>query len=1054
VPIEAIRSLLFQVGNALAYAHRRGVIHRDIKPANILLDADGNAVVTDFGIAKVAESTTHTQTGTMVGTPAYMSPEQCYAGQVSWPSDQYSLGIVAYELLTGRPPFSGPSFMVMKAHIEGAIPPIREVRPDCPPELELAVRRMLAKDPAERWPSMGHALAALGAKPLAEDDPVRELLIALAAPDPAFRSPPTPPAPMSPAPRSRATAADAYAAAADPGVIVIADPPAVIEVGERFTLTGAVRRRDGSTLPEARIAWSSRDHSVATIDAWSALVTAVAPGTTSIVASFGDARGELALTVSAAAATVVNISLPPEPLYVGESVQMTAVVQNKRGTPLPLAPTWSSSDARIATISRTGVLTAVAPGSVRISGQAGAVNGSVVLWVSPVTVEALRLVSPPESLVCGESVRLTATALDARDAPLADRTIVWSSSDRAVATVSPAGIVTAHGNGPVTITAACDGISASAALTVVEPPVASVTIAAPPRHIMVGNTFRLVATPLDAHGRSLKRSLDWKSSNEGIASVSPDGIVTPQSPGQVMISATSEGMEGSVRITVGRLTQPVSVRALASGRALGRRVTTVVTESALALRRKLAAAAAAVASAFARVTSVARGMGHRVARRNVVVGGVAVAVVALVGVVLAGTVGKGSESGTRAQRSDTLTVATSAGASAVPQGAVVDSVELSATPPSVFAGDTFSLIATARATTQEPIAGRVIRWSSSDSSVAAVGETTGVVTALLPGSAVISADIDGKRGSVAVDVQEPNEGTRAISAVSVTKPGTLRVGDASPLRATVTPAAGSSASAKDLTWTSSNPRVVAIDAARGVMRAVGPGVAIIAAGAGSVRSTATVVVLSSTVASVAVATPRPMTTGEVLTFSAQALDASGKELPGKTLAWASDNSAVATVDARSGVVTAQSTGTAVITARVDGVTGRTVLLVTSGAPTLSASELIRRQLAEFVAAVRTRNAGRVEELLTPAEGGEGQTRAKLLKLLREGKPRFAVGNQSGGAPQVTGSRATADFSVPLSWKTRLGTKRVVVPFRAELSRSDGGGWRITSCRIIGAPDLD
>jgi serine/threonine protein kinase len=121
VPIDAVRSLLFQVGNALAYAHRRGVIHRDVKPANILLDADGNAVVTDFGIAKVAESTTHTQTGTMVGTPAYMSPEQCYAGQVSWPSDQYSLGIVAYELLTGRVPFSGPSFTVMKAHIEGGV---------------------------------------------------------------------------------------------------------------------------------------------------------------------------------------------------------------------------------------------------------------------------------------------------------------------------------------------------------------------------------------------------------------------------------------------------------------------------------------------------------------------------------------------------------------------------------------------------------------------------------------------------------------------------------------------------------------------------------------------------------------------------------------------------------------------------------------------------------------------------------------------------------------------------------------------------------------------
>ncbi|MBP6772691.1 MAG: protein kinase [Gemmatimonadaceae bacterium] len=96
LPVDLVRPIVHQVGSALAYAHRRGVIHRDVKPGNILFSGDGDALVTDFGIAKVAESPTQTQTGMIVGTPMYMSPEQCMATDIDGASDQYSLGIVAY----------------------------------------------------------------------------------------------------------------------------------------------------------------------------------------------------------------------------------------------------------------------------------------------------------------------------------------------------------------------------------------------------------------------------------------------------------------------------------------------------------------------------------------------------------------------------------------------------------------------------------------------------------------------------------------------------------------------------------------------------------------------------------------------------------------------------------------------------------------------------------------------------------------------------------------------------------------------------------------------
>src|SRR5436309_2505337 len=126
--IPMVQLILAQVSDALSYAHRHGVVHRDIKSANIMLDEEGWAVVTDFGIAKVLQSQGLTLTGVTVGTPTYMSPEQCAMEEVTGASDQYSLGVVAYEMLTGKPLFEGDSIMsVMYAHFN------RRPRPESPP---------------------------------------------------------------------------------------------------------------------------------------------------------------------------------------------------------------------------------------------------------------------------------------------------------------------------------------------------------------------------------------------------------------------------------------------------------------------------------------------------------------------------------------------------------------------------------------------------------------------------------------------------------------------------------------------------------------------------------------------------------------------------------------------------------------------------------------------------------------------------------------------------------------------------------------------------------
>lgn len=169
--VDAVQAILGQVGSAIGYAHRREVIHRDLKPANVMIDDEGWAIVTDFGIARVAAAEQLTREGFTVGTPAYMSPEQIMAQEVSGASDQYSLGIVAYEMLTGEPPFKGAEdvstqMALMYAHVHKTPAPIESLRPDCPPFLSATIMRMLAKEASDRWPTVEDAVAALGDAPI------------------------------------------------------------------------------------------------------------------------------------------------------------------------------------------------------------------------------------------------------------------------------------------------------------------------------------------------------------------------------------------------------------------------------------------------------------------------------------------------------------------------------------------------------------------------------------------------------------------------------------------------------------------------------------------------------------------------------------------------------------------------------------------------------------------------------------------------------------------------------------------------------------------------
>ena len=169
LPIEDAARIFGEVASALAHAHKRGVVHRDIKPQNVLLDAEsGRALVTDFGIARTAEGGSLTATGMVVGTPAYLSPEQVTGEPSDHRADIYALGVMMYEMLAGQPPFTGPTpTAVLMKRLAGPPEPLRSLRKDVPATLEELVDGCLATNPAERIQNAGDIARMLtGASPV------------------------------------------------------------------------------------------------------------------------------------------------------------------------------------------------------------------------------------------------------------------------------------------------------------------------------------------------------------------------------------------------------------------------------------------------------------------------------------------------------------------------------------------------------------------------------------------------------------------------------------------------------------------------------------------------------------------------------------------------------------------------------------------------------------------------------------------------------------------------------------------------------------------------
>jgi serine/threonine protein kinase len=164
LPVAVALAVLRAATRGIAFAHDHGIVHRDVKGANILIDTDGRVMVSDFGVALRATDVTLTAAGTVIGTPAFMSPEQCAGRRAGPQSDQYSLGVVAFQMLAGAAPFTSDTLAGMMQHHFFTPPPdIRAARDDIPQGLLEVIDRALTKDPARRFNSTREMLAAVEA---------------------------------------------------------------------------------------------------------------------------------------------------------------------------------------------------------------------------------------------------------------------------------------------------------------------------------------------------------------------------------------------------------------------------------------------------------------------------------------------------------------------------------------------------------------------------------------------------------------------------------------------------------------------------------------------------------------------------------------------------------------------------------------------------------------------------------------------------------------------------------------------------------------------------
>ncbi|MBV7414186.1 Ig-like domain-containing protein [Aeromonas sp. sif2433] len=577
------------------------------------------------------------------------------------------------------------------------------------------------------------------------------------------------------------------------GGLTITVPPMTLAAGLTGQLAANGSYSDGSSVNVTpSVSWTSSDPAVATVDA-SGLVTGVTPGTATITGTLDGQSATLSVTITNATLNVggLTITVPPMTLAVGLTGQLAASGTYSDGTSADVTANvqWSS-DPAIATVSLTGLVTAVAPGTVTITGTLDGQSATLSVTVTNATINAggLTITVPPMTLAAGQTGQLAANG-SYSDGSSVDVTasVSWVSSDPAVATVDASGLVTGVAPGTATITGTLGGQSATLSVTVSNAVLnaGGLTIATPPLTLAAGLTGQLVANGSYSDGSNVNvtTSVSWSSSNPAVASVGlHTGLVTAAAPGIATITGTLNGETATLLVTVtnaainpGGLTITVPPLTLAAG-----------------LTGQLVANGSYSDGSNLDVT----------ANVSWTSSAPAVATVGLnTGLVTAVTPGVAVITGTLNGQNATLLI-TVTSAALNPGG-----LNITVPPLTLAAGLTGQLTAQGSysdGSTVDVTAN--VSWTSSAPAIASVGLNSGLVTALQPGTATITGTLNGESATLGVTVSNAVVVSVAIAPISP-----LAAGTSTQLKVTATL---SDTTTQDVSaqanWLSSNPGVFSV----------------------------------------------------------------------------------------------------------------------------------------------------------------------------------------------------------------------------------------------------
>jgi serine/threonine protein kinase len=454
--VETVRFVVSRLADALQYAHEHGVTHRDVKPGNVMIDWRGNPMLTDFGIARVASSPRLTQQGLVIGTPIYMSPEQLRGEEPGAASDQYSLGVLTYEMLAGKPPFTGSSLELATAHLQTVPCPLSNYRSECPEPMARAVMRMLEKSPSARWPSLEAMIDEMAKEGPPESTGARRQFVALLRPTDTVDSTPAQPTTTS-ASESRDMASGSARRPLVDGFVAgwkaSVRHRRTVLAGATIALaaTVAIAARHGSNRPVEKHCETKP-------------TCVTKPDSTRLITDTTITKRE---NTDSSARDSVPFSLALDSVRMTTGESMTMALRVGVSTDSSRGPVqWASTRPSIVVVSATGVLRArSAGGPVWILAMRGADTARARVWVEPKPVARIRL-QLVERATVGDTVQLGAHAVDADGAEVPNVRFWVTVSDSSIGQIVRTDQIAAKAPGVLAVTVTTGPVTTQAHIIV------------------------------------------------------------------------------------------------------------------------------------------------------------------------------------------------------------------------------------------------------------------------------------------------------------------------------------------------------------------------------------------------------------------------------------------------------------------------------------------------------------------------------------------------------------------------------------------------------------